>query len=197
MNPVIYDVQVLQMGQGYKALILGSQPDQGAEVIRTWVNPHHYDNGYKLTEHSYIGNNFVGALEFLINPLGMFYKSRVVWSGDYADKEVGLDENLYEISDNEINAGKASLPVGRDISEYRYIVNHTTAQYVDKATCVSHPSHNLHPLPLLTAEGNGRGGGDYHGANEEMVGKWARHVLSVEKDKPVGYMELVCDFRDE
>lgn len=185
------------MGQGYKALILGSQPNGSAEIIRTWIDPHSYDNGYKLTEHSYIGNNFVGALEFLISPLGMFYKSRVVWSGDYADKEAGLDENLYEISSNEINAEKLSRPLGRDVSEYRYIVNHTTAQYVNKAMCVSQASHNFHPLPLLTAEGNGRGGGDYHGTNEEMVGIWARHVLSVEKVKPVGYMELVCDFRDE
>ncbi len=190
-------IQALEMGQGYKALILGSQPDQGAELIRTWVNPHDYNNGYKLTEHSYIGNNFVGALEFLISPLGMFYKSRVVWCGDYADKEAGLDQNLYEISDNEINGGKVSRPVTRDMSEYRYIVNHTTGEYVDKATCVSQVSHNFHPLPLLTAEGNGRGGGDYHGTNEEMVGKWARHVLSVEKEKPAGYTELVCDFRDE
>ena len=71
------------MGQGYKAIILASEPHKGKEVIRTWVDPHAHDNGYKLMEHSYIGNNFVEALEYLISPLGMFYKSRLVWSGDY------------------------------------------------------------------------------------------------------------------
>ena len=36
-----------------------------------------------------------------------------------------------------------------------------------------------HPLPLLTAVGNGLGGGDYHGINEEKVGSWAFDLLEV------------------
>ena len=38
--------------------------------------------------------------------------------------------------------------------------------------------------------GNGRGGGDYYGENEELVGTWARDVISIEKDKPNGYDEF-------
>jgi hypothetical protein len=39
----------------------------------------------------------------------------------------------------------------------------------------------LHPLPLLTAEGNGRGGGDFRGDDpQNLVGSWARDLISVE-----------------
>ena len=37
----------------------------------------------------------------------------------------------------------------------------------------------LHPLPLLTAVGNGRGGGDYAGINADKIGSWAFDVLEV------------------
>ena len=36
-----------------------------------------------------------------------------------------------------------------------------------------------HPLPLLTAVGNGLGGGDYWGVNKEQVGAWAFDTLEV------------------
>jgi hypothetical protein len=179
------------MGQGYRPIILASQKHKGKEVIRTWVDSHTYGNGYKLTEHSYIGNNFVEAVEYLISPLGMFHRSRLIWSGDYADNEEGFDENLYFISDNHINKDKMSAPSPYDMSSYRYIVNHTQEMYIDKNTM---STSNIHPLPLLTAEGNGRGGGDYHGDNQDLVGTWARDTISVEKEIPDGYDQLVCGF---
>ena len=37
----------------------------------------------------------------------------------------------------------------------------------------------LHPLPLLTCIGNGKGGGDYHGTFMERVGSWALHPLAI------------------
>ena len=62
--------------------------------------------------------------------------------------------------------------------------NHTKKQYVDKTKFKCY-----HPLPLLLAEGNGRGGGDYYGSNEDKIGIWARDVISVEDEKPEGYEE--------
>jgi len=178
------------MGQGYKAIILASQKDNGKEIIRTWVDTENYNNGYKLMEHSYVGNNFVDAVEYLLSPMGMFYKSRVVWAGDYADKEEGLTENLYELAEE----GKvAPQGVRRDMRDYLYIVNHTKMQYTAKIF----GRYIAHPLPLLTAEGNGRGGGDYNGTHDELVGTWARDVISVEIHVPEGYEELVCNFYAE
>jgi hypothetical protein len=49
-----------------------------------------------------------------------------------------------------------------------------------------------HPLPLLTAEGNGRGGGDYRGESP-LIGSWARDVISVETEAPTDFEELLFD----
>ena len=77
---------------------------------------------------------------------------------------------------------------------YRYIVNHTKKQYVDKERL----SNEIHPLPLLVCEGNKRGGGDYWGKNSDLCGTWARGIISMETDKPSDkYTELVCNFSEE
>jgi len=183
------------MGQGYMAVILS---DDG-KFIRTWVHPHNYGNGYKLTEHSYIGNRFVSMVESLLCPEGMFYKCRVVWAGDYADNEAGLDTNLHHLASSPINVNKAfnADHVG-DMTKYRYLVNHSKRLYVDKN--LLHDAgggYDFHPLPLLTAEGNGRGGGDYSGSNAELVGTWARDVISVEDVYPENYSELSVDFSEQ
>jgi len=181
------------MGQGYRALILASETETEPEIIRTWINSNCYGNGYKLMEHSYVGNKYVEALEYLISPLGMFYKSRVVWAGDYADSEAGSDKNLNAMTfDDEID-GRMSAPSKYDMSPYRYVVNHTQKLYVDK-NMKDDEGWSIHPLSLLTAEGNGRGGGDYRGNNDQLVGTWARNVISVEKEAPESYTELVCEF---
>lgn len=51
---------------------------------------------------------------------------------------------------------------------------------VDKTLLPENNGWTVHPLPLLTAEGNGRGGGDYHEQNPdiELVGTWARDSIS-------------------
>ena len=185
------------MGQGYHAIILAEKRSNAdAETIRTWVHPHEFSNGYKLMEHSYIGNNFVEAVEYLLSPLGMFHKSRLVWAGDYADNEPECETNLNMISCDELNEGKKSNPQRYDMSQYRFIVNHTKKQYVDKNLELT-GKYDIHPLPLLTAEGNGRGGGDYMGHDSELVGTWARDIISLELESPLGYDELVCEFSEK
>ena len=54
----------------------------------------------------------------------------------------------------------------------------------------------IHPLPLLTCEGNGRGGGDFRG-NNPWIGKWARDVISIEKKLPIRKMKPFKDFKYE
>jgi hypothetical protein len=138
----------------------------------------------KLMEHSYIGNEYMLAVEHLLSRKGMFYKSRLVWAGDYADKEPE-GENLYTLSDD-----KEPFCTKSDVNSHKYIVNHTKKQYVFKGT-------TIHRLSLLTAEGNGSGGGDYYGINYELVGIWARDVISMEDEIPDGFTEFICEFNDE
>jgi hypothetical protein len=56
--------------------------------------------------------------------------------------------------------------------------------------------YRIDPMPLLCAEGNGRGGGDYHGSAMKLIGSWARDLISVESEIPNGYTELVPSFRE-
>jgi hypothetical protein len=178
-------------------------------------------------EHSYIGTDFMNVIESLICPQGIFYKSRLVWAGDYAKEEewgerdedcgtikcqsfgtkepelaatpkgVALHGNLYRLTDTEDNYNKAYSCTVSNIAYYPYIVNHTQKIYVDKNKCFVEGEHyNIHPLPLLTSEGNGKGGGDYSGTNEHLCGTWARDTVSMEVSVPEGYNELLCDFSE-
>jgi len=192
------------MGQYYKAILLANKPQAdkpqadkpqaGREIIRLWSSPHDYGYGSKLMEHVYFDNYFVLNLEYQLSPEGMFHQSRVVWAGDYAEEEQEQEQegdletkNLYYLCKED--STHRPLP-HHDTHAYPYVVNHTTKQYVDKK------KENIHPLPLLTAEGNGAGGGDYRGDNEYLCGSWARHVISVEKEPPAGYEELICAFEE-
>jgi hypothetical protein len=174
---------------------------------------HDYFNGLKLMEHSWIGNNFVGVVERLIAEGGSWFGTHIVWAGDYADTELDdgdmTDVNLYDMfsknlydmfGENKINPKfKGRKP------NYRYVINMDTKQFVDKkkvpvSNTWTNPktgkkvTHHIHPLPLLTCEGNGRGGGDYWG-EEEIVGSWARNRVTVSTKKPIGYEEIAFNLK--
>jgi hypothetical protein len=171
------------MGQYYYPIILNSD---GKIVV--WMCAHNYNNGLKLMEHSYLGNNFVSTFEFGLSPEGPHYKSRVVWAGDYADADPDQEKNLYRMCDEYTMI----LPQEKDTTIYRYIVNHSKKQFVDKTKVPKQENFALHPLPLLTCEGNGRGGGDYRGESP-LIGSWARDVISVDEVAPEGFEELMFD----
>ena len=173
------------MGQYYHPIILDAE---GRIVV--WMDAQMYGNGNKLTEHGLLENRFTSTFEFGLSPEGMYHKSRVVWAGDYADKEQALGENLHTLC-NEYNR---IIPDLKNTVKYQYVVNHTKKQYVDKNKVpVSDDRYALHPLPFLTAEGNGRGGGDYYGKSQALVGAWARDVISVEETAPADFVEIVFD----
>jgi len=175
------------MGQYYLAIILGDEDQkQKPEIIRIYVSP--FNCGMKLTEHSYLKNQFVNTFESLLAPDGIFYKSRVVWAGDYADNEVGQEQNLYSLAYDQPKKDFTSK-ILLSSENNQYVINHTKKQYVDKE---KHDKY--HPLPLLVAEGNGRGGGDYQGINQDIIGTWSRNVISVENKIPDDYTEFVCKF---
>lgn len=144
-------------------------------------------------EHSYIGNNFVEAVEFLLindgEEKGRWADCRISWAGDYAD------DNYYDAACDK--GSKLTFLIETVPGNYHYLVNHGTKEYVDKRKCPTFGDENdwqIHPLPLLTAEGNGRGGGDYNGDNIEYVGAWARCVINLMKEAPEGYTEITPNF---
>jgi hypothetical protein len=149
---------------------------------------HDYGHMSKLMEHSYIGNDFVAIAEKLLSPEGKWYKNGFVWAGDYADEEPSGD-TLYTLA-KEIEGEKQVHPK----STGRYIINHTDKDYVDKNIVPEdEEGWRVHPLPLLTCEGNGRGGGDYRIENDS-IGIWARDRISIEDSIPEGYTELIPNF---
>lgn len=157
-------------------------------------------NGVKLTEHSWMGNRFVNGVieEIEGNP------SRVAWVGDYADED-GDFNDLYTREDYERIWGEDSIdesPFKRmpEVHKEGYLVNHTKGHYLDLARYVSLNEIGdwcIHPLPLLTAIGNGRGGGDYRGFNMDMAGAWAMDVIEYSKEKPDGWREVRFLFDSE
>lgn len=173
------------MGQYYNPLSLDKLQ---------YVYSHEYGNGLKLMEHSYVGNNFVGVVERLIAKGGEWFGDRIVWAGDYADPEEGTNDNLYSMAAQikPPNVDTKGKP------QFRYVVNMDTKEFVDiEKIPVDADEWAIHPLPLLTCEGNGRGGGDFRGNENGLVGKWARQRITVQNEKPgEDYTELMFDLTE-
>ena len=171
------------MGQYYKPVSIDK---------KEWVLSHDYDNGLKLMEHSYIGNTFVEIVEILLTEINGWYKNRIVWAGDCADNEKHKKKNLYELIGKDKNIIK---PVVRKLDKkYRYLCNHSKKEFVDKRKIKKDKNdYKINPLPLLTCEGNGRGGGDFRG-EDERIGAWARDIISLEEKAPIGYEEIDGQF---
>ncbi|SLH40537.1 Uncharacterised protein [Mycobacteroides abscessus subsp. massiliense] len=85
--------------------------------------------------------------------------------------------------------------------DVRFLINHDRKIYIDTANApLAYPDepewgeYRLNPLPLLSAEGCGRGGGDY--ADVPGVGSWARDLLTVASEPlphyaPIDFAELL------
>ena len=171
------------MGQYYKCVNLTKK-----EVIE----PHDYNNGLKLMEFSWEGNEVVKVLEYM---LATDWKGDEVYvCGDYAD------EDYYNLSDN----FKHIIIDSEEIPEYKYIVNHNQKTYINLNNL---PITNMYetetwevsPLTLLLALGNGRGGGDFYeqSSGYEYVGSWCKDTEKIEvqnKMPPKNYTEFRPDF---
>lgn len=159
------------------------------------VCSHDYGNGLKLMEHSYVGNNFMKVVERLISKGGRWFGDRIVWAGDYADNEVvdGVEttEKLYNICDVNIKPDEVKS------RKLRFLKNLDTNEYVDlnKVPVTDEKwALQIHPLSLLTCEGNGRGGGDFRGEDPNgLIGKWARNRVVMQKTRPRSATELIFD----
>lgn len=206
------------MGQYFRPLLI----HEDGEVIT--ASSHDFDNGIKLMEHSWIGNNFVNAILFRIkdNP------TRVAWIGDYADGFVGEKCNFgdgFITSENEFMAsyndawdsenGVEDLPqdsqiidLNLDNADGYYLVNLTKKCYVDMGEYVRQNSIPnrfgdsqtwcINPLPILTCVGNGMGGGDYYGeTGKDDVGSWAFDQIYITYLRPGKMNEVMYLFQEK
>ena len=142
----------------------------------------------KLTEHSWIGNTTMDCFSSII----LRDPHHIAWVGDYAD-----DTEKEEITNDKLTLTKIKslhkkawncknalpleyLPIN---TKYMLLVNWTKKQYISMYEYIEKNTVNdwcLHPLSLLTALGNGKGGGDYKGINENLIGIWAFDEISFE-----------------
>lgn len=173
------------MGQYFMAVVVNEDFEKNPkDAVVASISPHHYDNFSKLTEHSYAGNHYVNAA------LNMLYEhngSRFAWCGDYyemKDKN-GKSMSLYDLCDEFVEAEqkKTSHKTYGIEAPYLYAIN------LDKKEYVSFPKYNpnrytVHPLPILCANSNGMGGGDYEGDYEENAGRWAFDHIMLSNVKP-------------
>ncbi|AVR77587.1 hypothetical protein SEA_INTERFOLIA_83 [Mycobacterium phage InterFolia] len=94
------------------------------------------------------------------------------------------------------NAFPEVLPT---MTSHPYLLNHDKGLAVDKRRVPKDANGwRIHPLPLLTVEGNGRGGGDFHvdpdyfrtgdnRGNFDLIGSWSRDRISLSKTLPKGF----------
>ena len=201
------------MGQYYKPLILRQK---GKRTYSEGFYSHYYDhNGLKLTEHSWCGNHFTETvLAQLFNKPGRLY-----WMGDYTDKEDFEDVNLwnklkkiYKKFQAEIDWNTSYDAPDRYIKNTytcpemvtsrvgRFILNHDKKVYIDMEKYEKEAIKNewtevpLHPVPLLTCTGNGRGGGDYYGPGSEECGTWAGDLIETQDVRPNGYTDVTENY---
>lgn len=155
------------MGQYYKPLNLDTNE---------YLISHDYNNGLKLMEHSYYKNNFVGEIMMLL--MNEWNGHKVIWGGDYADNA----ENEYFNEKNKKitpqNYSKSNLEI---ISKSHVFINYDKKTYCKIDCCdIDGDGWQVNPIPLLLANSNGRGGGDYR-LDNEMVGCWAYDRVGIVK----------------
>ena len=202
------------MGQYYKA-VLGE-----GDMIRV-LNPRDFGHYLKIMEHSWIYNDFVNSVYRLIldNP------KRVTWIGDYAKsvnypalKKINKDlpaksvmtiyhKRAWESTKQKYMVFPVEIPMKEeelmkllvDETRKKYLINHTKGIYLDVNSYIKKNRKEddwiINPLPLLTAYGNGLGGGDYFSEiGGKDVGSWAFNILEFSYVKPQGYVEKNYEF---
>ena len=175
------------MGQYYMPVI-----KRGNKLRR--VYSHDFSNGLKLMEHSYVGNNFVNVVanDLVDNPAQLY------WLGDYAEEEDFTSASLYkriygyawEGKRNNDRTTLENVNESFDWSKDWYYINDTKKQFM---LMPKEGDWIYTPISLLTAIGNGRGGGDYHRDNF-LIGYWAGDKVYLSESKPnEKYLDITED----
>lgn len=151
----------------------------------------------KLTEHSWWENSLMKAISEKLYQK----KCRLIWCGDYAEDDEVQMTNL-TVKDIWDCDGEGVKSTDFKIDNL-FLCNHETKEYINlaiyKQKAIDKDGWILHPLSLLTAVGNGRGGGDYWEdySDSDKVGIWAWNLISFEIEPPVDYIEFEVVFKED
>jgi hypothetical protein len=175
------------MGQYYRAFNLTKKLSVSSHDVKE--EGEDYGSGSKLMEHSYVENNFVGAIMELLKK--EWKGDKIAWIGDYYETgEIEGIPSWEEALDSEDSGYQSFTPPPATVKR-GFLNNHTLGISIDLSNCsvyenMEDPERGweLNPLSILTACGNGRGGGDYRG-DFPFIGAWAGHEFSV-TDAAVG-----------
>lgn len=186
------------MGQYYRPVI---ETENGRVAIGTYL-----DGEYecaKLMEQSWFSVPFVLAVASLIYNK----KAKIAWVGDYADNSVDEFPNIpvQEIYEDvwESEVIMKELKSSDFTLENKFFVNHDLKEYLDLNKYYKENTDKdgycTNPVSLLTAIGNGLGGGDFDGDKEQVenVGKWAWDTLEITDEPPKKYKEVMYHFIEE
>lgn len=187
------------MGQYYKLAF--KHNDEEVVFNDRCVGEHGYIMA-KLLEHSWMNHPLMVAVarEMYKNPM------RLIWCGDYAEPEEVTDATKGEVEFGQIwgedgNTHKFEEAIDEFDYKGKWFCNHDKRLAIPLDKYVKQSSNKdgwcICPFSLLTAIGNGRGGGDYDGENVEKVGEWAWNLISIEDEKPEGYEEFDIHFKEE
>lgn len=127
------------------------------------------------------------------------------------------EKDLHKLSKDTFAARKLSSLCTMKTNN-KYLINHTEKKYVHFGEYIAASKWSekgawengrynafasydmcIHPLPLLTACGNDRGGGDYREGHPcyEQVGLWAFDLLEYAAKVPKGYEKVVFYFSEQ
>lgn len=215
------------MGQYYRGVILGkTSKKRNKFIVRKAFCCYVHENGAKLMEHSYVGNYYVKEYEhslanefdgypfvwvgdyadFHFNNddgytkacefINKVTRKEAIKKGYRVETIDGYDnfydgftkKTVYDVTD--------CIPY-EELPTYKYIINYTKKQFVRIPKKDEEHKLVIHPLPLLCADGNGRGGGDYSGTNMKAIGIWAYDRIGVSNEIPKHIKtELVVTFKE-
>jgi hypothetical protein len=197
------------MGEYFKPIILKKDWKKRKDIVEFSTDSWSSNNGAKLMEHSWAGNNFVGLACFMLRHL--YYGYPFVWASDYVEAEEVTTEAypqgvyIYGHGSNYADSEGCKYFLNYFNKEYEVIPQYNYAVNLDKNEYVRIPKYNkkehrVHPLPLLCCNSDGRGGGWYHGKTGlEYIGRWAYDRIGVANSRKAieGMTEIKPDFKEE
>jgi len=210
------------MGQYYKAINISRAEflssyayDNGAKLMEhSWIGNSFVGHAMvRLCDESMIASSKkLAAIPFA----GSWANDKIVWAGDYMDEDIFMPDNyktMIENSDDDdiksINTlyGWALEFFHEEKDKHKnydvvfslkdvYFLNHDTKEFMKIPSKPDPKEWVVNPVSLLLASGNGRGGGDYSGDDEDLVGIWAGCSVCLSRKVPSDYKEISPNFNE-